>query len=163
MKYVLLFSILPFFAFSQKHSRFDFSKIQNGPYLGLQQGRNVVLELGFEKRIKDVKWKKPNTHAFNIGGNYDYRSNVLGIDAGYWFRPGRISFTFGAQVAVRSNFDQAMIGLTPTIGYKIWLIHANAGYYLYPNPIPGVITNNLFLQLRLVLTESTKFRNNNNE
>ena len=160
MKYLCLGFIAPCFVFSQTQAGFDFTKIQSGPYFGVQQGRNIVLELGFEKRIKEVKWKSPNAHAFNVGANYDYKAGVLGAVAGYWFRPGRISFTVGAQAAVRSDFDRAMIGFTPTLGYKIWLLHANAGYYFYPKPIPGVITNNLFLQLRLVLSESTKFRNN---
>lgn len=160
MKYVWFAFLVPCIVFSQTQAGFDFTKIQSGPYFGVQQGRNIVLELGFEKRIKEVKWKSPNAHAFNVGANYDYKAGVLGTDAGYWFRPGRISFTVGAQAAVRSDFDRAMLGFTPTLGYKIWLLHANAGYYFYPKPIPGVITNNLFLQLRLVLSESTKFRNN---
>jgi hypothetical protein len=54
-----------------------------------------------------------------------------------------------------------MIGFTPTVGYKIWLLHANAGFYFYPKPIPGVQTNNLFVQLRLVLTEKSTLKNNN--
>ena len=160
MKYLWFAFIIPCIVFSQTQAGFDFTKIQSGPYFGVQQGRNIVLELGFEKRIKEVKLKSPNAHAFNVGANYDYKAGVLGADAGYWFRPGRISFTVGTQAAVRSDFDRAMIGFTPTLGYKIWLLHANAGYYFYPKPIPGVITNNLFLQLRLVLSESTKFRNN---
>jgi hypothetical protein len=161
MKLILLFLLISFTGFCQKKPLFDFTKIQRGPYVGFQQGRNIVLELGFEKRIKEVKWRSPNAHAFNIGANYDYKAGLLGADAGYWFRPNRISFTFGAQAAVRSDFDRAMIGFTPTIGYKIWLLHANAGFYIYPKAIPGVQTNNLFIQLRLVLTEKSTIKNNN--
>jgi hypothetical protein len=126
--------------------------------VGVQQGKHIALELGFEKRIKEVKLIRPHAHAFNVGANYDFKAGLLGADAGYWFRPSRISFTMGLQAAVRTNFEKSSFGLSPTIGYKIWFLHANAGYYLYPNPIQGVQTNRLFIQLRMVFTEKTKVR-----
>lgn len=158
MKYLLLVLFVPYFVVAQHTRPFEFKKIQSGPYVGVQQGKHIALELGFEKRIKEVKLIRPLAHAFNVGANYDIKAGLLGADAGYWFRPSRISFTMGLQAAVRTNFEKSSFGLSPTIGYKIWFLHANAGYYLYPNPIPGVQTNRLFIQLRMVFTEKTKVR-----
>ncbi len=158
MKYLLLFLCVPFFLVAQHMRLFEFKKIQSGPYVGVQQGKHIALELGFEKRIKEVKLIKPHAQAFNLGANYDFKAGLLGADAGYWFRPSRVSFTMGIQAAVRTNFEKSALGLSPTIGYKIWFLHANAGYYLYPNPIPGVQTNRLFIQLRMVFTEKSSLK-----
>jgi len=54
MKIFLFFLLFSCSGLCQKNSLFDFTKIQRGPYFGFQQGRNIVLELGFEKRIKDL-------------------------------------------------------------------------------------------------------------
>lgn len=161
MKYCLVIWFFWFFLtiLAQKDNRFNLKKIQTGPYFGLQQGRNIVLELGVERRMKEIKFKSPNSFALNAGINYDYRASLLGADAGFWFRPNRISFTFGASGAVRSNFDNAMIGFAPMLGYKIWLLHAFAGYYYYPQPLQGLSTNQLFVSLRLVLTQNSKWKN----
>jgi hypothetical protein len=159
----LLFSIGMFFiltgtSMAQKESRFNLNKIQSGPYFGIQQGRNIVIELGYERRNKEIQFKSPNTHAFDLGANYDYKAKLIGADLGYWFRPNRIGFTFGAQVAARTNFNHAMFGVSPLIGYKIWLLHANAGYNWYPQKIPSVYTNTLFVNLRLILVNKSKIK-----
>jgi len=160
MKKACLCLFFPAMLFAQKKQWFDFTKIQSGPYIGVQQGRNLVFELGYERRSKEIKLKNASSHAFNIGANYDYRAGILGADAGFWFRPNRFGLTFGAQVAARSNFDQGMLGFTPTVGYKIWFIHANAGYYIYPKPLSGAKTNNLFVQVRWVFSENSRTVNN---
>lgn len=160
MKYLILIWAFSFWNYyAQKENHFNFKKIQTGPYFGLQQGRNLVVELGAERRMKEIKFKSPNSFALNAGINYDYRSRILGADAGFWFRPNRIGFTFGAAGAVRSNFNDAMIGLAPMLGYKIWLLHAFAGYYYYPKPLQSTMTNQLFVSLRLVLTQNSKWKN----
>ncbi|NDB35394.1 MAG: hypothetical protein EB023_08605 [Flavobacteriia bacterium] len=71
-----------------------------------------------------------------------------------------MSFTFGGVVAGRSDFTRYMIGVSPTLGYKIWFLHAQIGYYFYPKSVLSSPTNNLFLSLRLVLTQKTKWKNN---
>ena len=146
-------------AVAQRKDFFDIKKIQTGPYFGFQQGKNIVLEIGAERRMKEIKWKSPNANAILLGVNYDYKANMIGADLGYWFRPNRLSFTFGGVLAGRSNFTKGMIGISPTIGYRIWLLHAQAGYYFYPKKIPSVSTNTLFVSLRLVITQNTKWKN----
>ena len=155
MKMLTLVFLIPFSLFAQAPVN-GFVKKQSGPYFGLQQGKEVVLEIGFEKRIKEIQFKKPHTHAFDLGANYDFKRSVLGADLGYWYRPNRIGFTFGGVVSLRSDFNRGVVGFSPTIGYKIWLLHANVGYYFYPNSL--VSTNTLFLNLRLVLSDKTSFK-----
>jgi hypothetical protein len=145
---------------AQRKDFFDFKKIQTGPYFGFQQGRNIVLEIGAERRMKEIKWKSPNANAILLGVNYDYKAKILGADLGFWYRPNRLSFTFGGVVAGRSDFTRYMIGVSPTLGYKIWFLHAQIGYYFYPKSVLSSPTNNLFLSLRLVLTQKTKRKNN---
>jgi hypothetical protein len=161
MRFFLFIWLFGFFLMlhAQKESRFNLKKIQTGPYFGLQQGRNIVFELGVERRMKELKFKSPNSFALHAGFNYDYRARTLGVDAGFWFKPNRISFTFGATGAVRSNFNDAMMGFAPMLGYKIWLVHAFAGYYFYPSPFQNSATNQLFVSLRLTLTHNSKWKN----
>lgn len=160
MKCFLIIWALSFLSLhAQKDNRLNLKKIQTGPYFGLQQGRNIVLELGMERRMKEIKFKSPNSCALNAGVNYDYRAKTLGADVGFWIRPNRISFTFGASGAIRSDFNDAMIGVAPMIGYKIWLVHACAGYYYYPRPNLSLPSNQLFVSLRLVITQNAQWKN----
>lgn len=154
-----LFVFLASMTLAQKRN-FDFRKIQSGPYFGLQQGKNWVVELGYERRMKEIKFKNPTSNAFFLGANYDINTLVLGSDLGFWFRPSRIGFTWGGQLAFRTDFEDSKIGFSPTIGYKIWFLHANVGYYFYTSPKTTIPTNQLFLNLRLVLSEKTKFKRN---
>lgn len=141
-------------------AQFDLKKINSGPYFGIQKGRNLVLEMGFEKRLKEIKFTNPKSQGFSFGANYDINEFLLGFDAGYWCRPSPIGFTVGGQLAYRTNFDNNMIGLAPVLGYKIWFLHANVGCYLYPKVINNVKTNNLFINLRWVINKNSKFKKN---
>lgn len=158
MKPLIFIFTLSFVGFSQSQSSFGFNKIQLGPYLGLQKGKNTVIELGVEKRVKEVSLLKRSSHAYNIGANFDLNSLLVGIDGGVWFRPHSIGLLWGGQLAIRSDFNQYIIGVSPTIGYKIWFIHATLGYYYYPLNIPNIITNNLYVSLRLNLTQNSKWK-----
>ncbi|MBM3164268.1 MAG: hypothetical protein FJZ80_02295 [Bacteroidetes bacterium] len=160
MRVLLFVGILFTFHLNAQVARFDnLRKIQTGPYFGLQQGRNVVIELGMERISKEIKWKSPNAFGLNAGVNFDYRARVLGGEIGSWFRPGRMSFTLGGAIAVRSDFNDVMIGLAPMLGYKIWMFHAFVGYYFYPTPLPNAQTNQLFVSLRIMLTQQSKWKN----
>ena len=54
MKYLLLVLFVPYFVVAQHTRPFELKKIQSGPYVGVQQGKHIALELGFEKRIKEI-------------------------------------------------------------------------------------------------------------
>ena len=124
---------------------------KSGPYLGIQQGKQMILELGGERQWKQVKLVKPNTQAASIGGNYNFRYNVIGFDLGYWFKRGRLDFTYGARVVYRSDFESNSFGIAPVVGYKILQFHLQAGYHFLTKPKYQFETNTLFVSLRFVL------------
>ncbi|NBY41379.1 MAG: hypothetical protein EBQ66_10975 [Flavobacteriia bacterium] len=87
---VYTFSILILLVFTgsfiaQKDSRFNFNKIQSGPYFGIQQGRNIVVELGYERRNKEIQFKSPNTHAFDLGLTMITKQSLLELIWGIGF------------------------------------------------------------------------------
>lgn len=124
---------------------------KSGPYLGIQQGKHMIFELGGERQWKQVKLIKPNTQAASIGGNYNFRYNVIGFDLGYWFKRGRLDFTYGARVVYRSDFENHSFGIAPVVGYKILQFHLQAGYHFLTKPKDQFETNTLFVSLRYVL------------
>ena len=51
--------------------------VKNGPYFGLQKGKFIVVGIGGERQWKDFQFRKPKTHALNIGFNYDFSNKNL--------------------------------------------------------------------------------------
>lgn len=145
--------------YSQKSERkplIDVSVRKLGPYFGLQQGRFTVGEIGMELQYKNIKIKKPKTHGFHTGLEYNIPNNALGLNLGYWHKPGRVDLTYGFDVALRSNFNDTRFGFSPVIGYKLFGFHLRAGYmFLTPSTI-FTETNNLFINLRFILVNNRK-------
>jgi hypothetical protein len=121
-----------------------------GPYVGLQRGRYTVLELGAEKQFNRVKLIKPHTHAFHMGFNYNFKYNVLGYDLGYWYQRGRLNLTYGANLIMRTDFEETAIGVAPVIGFKLWQFHLQTGYHFLTSH-HFEETNTFFVSLRFVL------------
>lgn len=119
--------------------------------MGIQRGKYTLLELGGERQWKQIKWVKPTTHAASVGANYNFQYNVIGADLGYWFKKGRLDFTYGANLVYRSDFENHSLGIAPVVGYKIWQLHIQAGYHFLTKPKYEFETNTLFVSLRFVL------------
>ena len=133
--------------------------VKNGPYFGLQKGKFIVVGIGGERQWKDLQFRKPKTHALNIGFNYDFSNNVLGYDLGYWYKPSNIGLTYGAALLLRSDFTNTKLGFAPVIGYKIWQLHVQTGYqFLLKTKSTSFETNTLFISLRFVLINNTKIK-----
>jgi hypothetical protein len=133
--------------------------VKNGPYFGLQKGAFLVAEIGGERQWKDLQFRKPKTHALNIGFNYDFSNNVLGYDLGYWYKPSNIGLTYGASLLLRTDFSNTKFGFVPVIGYKIWQLHVQTGYQFLLNSRNDFFkTNTLFIDLRFVLINNTKIK-----
>ena len=133
--------------------------VKNGPYFGLQKGKFIVVGIGGERQWKDLQFRKPKTHALNIGFNYDFSNNVLGYDLGYWHKPSNIGLTYGASLLLRTDFTNTKIGFAPVLGYKIWQFHIQTGYqFLLKSSSNYFITNKLFIDLRFVLINNTKIK-----
>ncbi len=128
--------------------KLDISVKRTGPYLGMQQGKYTVPEIGGERQWKKIRLKNPIVHAAHMGFNYNFRYKVLGYDVGYWGRPHRFGLTYGANLFFRSDFTYNKVGFAPVIGYKIWFLHFQTGYHFMVNP-EQFETNTLFVSLRM--------------
>ena len=133
--------------------------VKNGPYFGLQKGKFIVVGIGGERQWKDLQFRKPKTHALNIGFNYDFSNNVLGYDLGYWYKPSNIGLTYGASLLLRTDFTNTKIGFAPVLGYKIWQFHIQTGYQFLSKARTNLFTTNtLFIDIRFVLINNTKIK-----
>jgi hypothetical protein len=174
---VSLFCFLSAFVWSQKEV-FDVVRIQpldnifnikkvnvtkSGPYIGVQRGKFMVLEIGGEKQWKRVTWKKPKTHAVRLGANYNFLENVLGYDVGYWFKLGRLDLTYGANIVCRTDFYNYRFGVAPVIGYKLQQIHLQTGFHFLSDPQFDFPTNTLFISLRYVMINESKWNVSKNQ
>lgn len=135
----------------------DMSVRRSGPYFGYQKGQFDIFEIGMEGQYKKFKLSKPYTHAAHLGINYNYKSNILGYDLGYWFKKGRLNFTYGANLCLRTDFTHNRIGFAPVIGYKIWQFHVQTGYLFLTNTTVPMPTNTFFVSIRFVLINHNNF------
>lgn len=123
---------------------------KTGAYIGCQFGSFTVPEFGGERQWQRVRLNNPITHAIHSGVNFNIKYKVFGYDLGYWYKPNRLGLTYGANLIYRTDFTHNRIGVAPVIGYKIWQIHAQAGYH-FLTPRYDFETNTLFVTLRFVM------------
>lgn len=143
----------PIFQFKKRHV------VRSGPIFGVEKGQSIGIELGAEKQWKQLKLKNAPTIAINSLLSYDYQNEVLGFDIGSWYKKSALGFTLGASLGVRSDFTNNRVVFTPTIGYKIWQLHAMAGYhFLSPSPSFMQPVNTVFVSLRFVLINNSKVK-----
>lgn len=131
---------------------------RSGPYIGLQNGKYFVPEFGYEMQWNQARLRKPRTHAAHMGFNYNFRYNILGYDAGYWYKVGRLDLTYGANLAFRTNFDDNAFGIAPVIGFKFWQLHLQTGYYFLTRPAKDFETNTFFVSLRYVFINNRDWK-----
>lgn len=123
---------------------------RSGPYVGLQQGKYMLPEFGYEMQWNKLKLRNPITQAGHMGFNYNFQRNVLGYDAGYWLKIGRMDLTYGANLVFRTDFDKNAMGLAPVVGFKFWQLHLQTGYHFLTAPARNMETNTFFVSLRFV-------------
>ncbi len=120
-----------------------------GPYLEAEKGRYFLLEIGLEAQIKKLKLNASTAQGISFGLNYDFKSANFGYDVGYWIRPKIIGFTFGGNLGFRSDLSStSSFGIAPTIGYKFWFLHAQAGFYFWTVKPSIMNTNTIFFSLK---------------
>ncbi len=129
----------------------DISLKKSGPYFGLQRGKYLIAEFGGEVQFKKVKLVRPVTHAFHTGFNYNFKYNVLGYDLGYWFKVGRLDLTYGANLVMRTDFNETRLGIAPVVGFKLFQFHLQTGYHFLTPARTFTETNTFFVSLRFVL------------
>jgi hypothetical protein len=120
-----------------------------GPYLEAEKGKYFLLEIGLETQIKKLNLDASKAHGVSFGLNYDFKSDNFGFDLAYWMRPKIIGFTFGGNLGFRSDLSStSSFGIAPTIGYKFWMLHAQAGFYLWTVKPSIMNTNSVFVALK---------------
>lgn len=129
---------------------------KTGPYLGLQQGKYTVLEVGAEREWKTIQLRDAHSHAVNTGFNYNFKYKVLGYDIGYWWRPHRVGLTVGGTLFLRTDFDRTKVGIAPAVGFKFWMLHLRTGYHFMPRP-KEFETNTFFISLRIGIVNDRDF------
>jgi hypothetical protein len=120
-----------------------------GPYLEAEKGKYFLFEIGVETQIKKLSLNTSRAHGISFGLNYDFKSDNFGYDLAYWMRPKIIGFTFGGNLGFRSDLSStSSFGIAPTIGYKFWMLHAQAGFYLWTVKPSIMNTNSIFFALK---------------
>ena len=155
---ICIFLFSPTISEAQKNARSSINLVKTGPYIGLQRGRHSVLELGIERQWKKLKLKNSKSNAIHTGFNYNFFENVLGYDIGFWHKEGFLGFTLGGTFSFRSDFNETRVGFSPTIGYKIWGLHLQTGYFFLTKSANFNNTNTLFVSLRYVVVNDRKFK-----
>jgi hypothetical protein len=136
--------------FIGRHSKdLKIKTVTFGPYLEAEKGKYFLLELGCEAQLKSLKLNASTAHGISGGLNYDFKSSNIGFDLGYWYRPRILGFTFGGNLGLRSDLSStSSFGISPTIGYKFWLLHAQAGFYVWTVKPSIMYTNTVFVTLK---------------
>ena len=129
---------------------------KTGPYIGIQQGKYNLIEFGGELQHKKVKLVRPDIHGFRLGFNYDFKSNVLGYEAGYWYQQSRVGLTYGALMSYYTNFDQGRIGIAPVLGFRLTQFHLQTGFHFRKNSEVFQEVNTFFIALKFVLINKRK-------
>jgi len=156
---ILISSLFFTYSFSQKKDPLLEINVQKkGVYFGLQQGRYTFAELGAELQFKRVKLKNPTTQAIQFGAEYNLFENVLGFNLGAYRKPGRFDFTYGANVLYRSNFYESRFAFGPSLGYKIFGLHAQTGYLFHTPATSFDSINTLYISLRFLLVNNRKMK-----
>lgn len=131
--------------------------IKTGPYLGLEQGKYLNLNFGAERQWQQIKLIKPQTHAAHLQLDYNFRYRVMGLQAGYWFKTGRLGLTYGARMSWHTDYDAHRFGIAPNIGYKFMQAHLQLGVHLMPENDQFTEVNTFYASLRWVFINDRKF------
>ena len=127
------------------------------PYLEAEKGKHLLFELGFEAQVKKLQFKGSRAHGISGGLNYDFKNSNFGYDLGYWFKPNLIGFTFGGNFGFRSDLSStSSFGIAPTMGFQFWMLHAQAGFYLWTQKPSIMNTNTVFVALKFAPVYSKK-------
>ena len=162
---ILFFLLLSFSAHSTEVPPVEWPKwkvLKKGPYVGYQLGKYNYLELGVELMQKELKLKRPVTHAAQFGFNVNIFNETVGYELGYWRKASRVDLSYGLRAAYMTNFNEGRFALVPNIGYRLSAFHLQTGYYAYfPEPDVNFLANTFFLSLRFTLVNDREVKRTN--
>jgi hypothetical protein len=137
-----------------------------GVILGLQRGKSTFFEFGSEIHWRKVKLNNPRLVAATANVAYNPGSNVLGYQAGFWTKRGRIALTLGANAGYYTDFAKGSFFAGPAVGFRLLGFHLTTGYnYLFDKGTSDVAgeksladkVNNFHIGLRYYFPLDNKF------
>jgi hypothetical protein len=136
----------------------EIKSVKTGVLFGLQKGEFTAFEIGMERQWKKVKLlaKDYEIKAINFVMEYQFRSNVFGLKPGFWFKTGRLSFTYGGALTLLTDFKYNRVGISPQLGYRFLNFHGLASYNLVVGPKEFIDYNRIHVAIRFYLNQSRK-------
>jgi hypothetical protein len=143
-----------------------------GVILGLQRGKSTFVEFGSEIHWRKVRLNNPRLVAATANVAYNLADNVLGYQAGFWTKRGRIALTLGANAGYYTDFHRGSFAIGPAVGFRLLGFHLTTGYnYLFDKGVSDVAgekslsdkVNNFYIGLRYYFPLDNKFRWNKNK
>lgn len=140
-------------------SRTKLTLVKTGPFLGLEQGKYLNFNFGGERQWQRIKLVKPQTHAANIQFDYNFKYKIMGAQAGYWFKVGRLNMTYGARFSWNTDLDgHHRFGFSPNVGYKFMQAHFQMGVHLRASATTVTNVNTFYASLRWVFINDRDFK-----
>jgi hypothetical protein len=143
-----------------------------GVILGVQRGKSTFFEFGSEIHWRKVRLTNPRLIAATANVTYNIADNVLGYQAGFWTKRGRIALTLGANAGYYTDFDNGSFAIGPAVGFRLLGFHLTTGYnYLFDKGVAEVTgekrladkVNNFHIGLRYYFPLDNKFSWNKKE
>jgi hypothetical protein len=137
-----------------------------GVILGVQRGKATFFEFGSEIHWRKVRLTNPRLVAATANVTYNIADNVLGYQAGFWTKRGRIALTLGANAGYYTDFDKGSFAVGPAVGFRLLGFHLNTGYnHLFNKGVSEVAgekslsdkVNNFYIGLRYYFPLDNKF------
>lgn len=132
-----------------------------GAILGVQRGKYTFFEFGAEHHWRTISLKNPRIYALSANAAYNPGQNVLGYNASFWMKKGRVNLTYGFNTAYYTDFTHARYGGGPMVGFRLLGFHLNTGYnFLAGNRTEGqglTKVNPLYISLRYYFPVSNDF------
>ncbi len=132
-----------------------------GAILGVQRGKYTFIEFGAEHHWRTISLTNPRIFAVSANAAYNFGHNVLGYNASFWLKQGRINLTYGLNAAYYTNFTEARYGGGPVVGFRLLGFHLNTGFNLLAgNKEEGkglTEVNPLYISLRYYFPVSNDF------
>jgi hypothetical protein len=158
------------FAFDISHAQAAQAKLfqrNYGVIVGLQRGKSTFFEFGSEIHWRKIRLTNPRLVAATANVTYNLANNVLGYQAGFWTKRGRIALTLGANAGYYTDFNKGSFAIGPAVGFRLMGFHLTTGYnYLFNKGNSDVAgeqslsdkVNNFHIGLRYYFPLDNKFR-----
>ena len=129
-----------------------------GAIVGIQRGAVTDIELGVEAHWRKLSLFNPNILGATANFNYNFGHNVIGYQAGFWMKHGRVNLTYGGNVMYYTNFHSLnQYGIGPAVGFRLAGFHLINGYNFLFGDKEFDGANTLYVTIRYYFPIENKF------